>query len=207
MKKFAPIAAAFLFAVSAQAQIVSSRTVNVKQEKVPSDTRWIVRTGMNIMNFTGDGIVDTKSTIGYNLSCEFQKPIATKGAYWGMSFGIGSRGCKVEDEYDNEKFIGHNVQWNPFNFGWRINLVDNLALDPHIGVFASYDYVKNSNLDDTETDNDWDIGMNLGVGLWYKKFNFDIAYQRGFKSLYDDFEDIDMSCRSSVVMLRLGYEF
>ena len=38
------------------------------------------------------------------------------------------------------KCIAHNIQYSPFTFGWKIGVADNLSIDPHLGVFASYDY-------------------------------------------------------------------
>jgi hypothetical protein len=58
----------------------------------------------------------------------------------------------------------------------------------------------------------FDAGIQAGVGVWYKKFNFDITYQRGFVSACDvmiDWSDSDASYKvfSSNLMLRVGYSF
>ncbi len=214
MKKLFSVLAALCFAFVAQAQIVSSNSIIVNNEKAPSNTRWILRAGMNFMKLGGDGLegLDVKSNVGYNVTAEFQKPFITDGLYWGMNFGLSSRGAKVQEEDVTMKLVGHNVQFSPFNVGWRINVADNIAIDPHIGVYGSYDYVLNSDMDEINPDNDWDIGMNVGVGVWYKKFSLDLNYQHGFKSMYDDYDEgygetINMACHSIIVMLRLGYEF
>lgn len=214
MKKLFSVLAALCFTFAAQAQIVSSNSFIINNEKQPSNTRWVIRGGMNFMKMSGEALedLDMKSNIGYNLITEFQKPFITDGLYWGMNFGLSSRGGKVKSEGESIKLIGHNIQFSPFNVGWRINVADNIAIDPHLGIFGSYDYVLNDDMDSIEPDNKWDIGMNIGVGLWYKKFNIDLNYQHGFKSMYDDIEvygeeTINNSCHSNVVMLRLGYEF
>ena len=68
---------AFLSVAGVQAQIVSSRSVNVKTTEVkkPKTTTWMVRGGMNVGKFVGDGADDTDSKIGYDVAFSFQKPI------------------------------------------------------------------------------------------------------------------------------------
>ena len=49
---------------------------------------------------------------------------------------------------------------------------------------------------------DWkrfDAGMNIGVGIWYDRFNFDITYQRGFIKTWES--------NTSNVLIRLGVAF
>ena len=133
------------------------------------------------------------------------------GAYWGMEFGLGSRGFKA----DEMKCIAHNIQYSPFTFGWKIGVADNLSIDPHLGVFASYDYtskMKESGesiswgdfADYLEVDyNHFDAGMNIGVGLWYDRFNLDFTYQRGFIDVFSDLDGI----KTSNFMIRLGIAF
>ena len=98
--------AALLLCVGTQAQIVSSRSAIVKTEKQASSTQWFLRAGLNIMNFSGDGAEGADSNIGYNATFGYQKPLGSTGGYWGMEFGLGSRGFKVED---NEKTGGYTV--------------------------------------------------------------------------------------------------
>ena len=182
MKKVLSIVAALLLCVGTQAQIVSSRSAIVKTQKQASNTQWFLRAGLNIMNLNGDG-VEADSNIGYNATFGYQKPMGGAGAYWGMEFGLGSRGFKA----DEMKCIAHNIQYSPFTFGWKIGVADNLSIDPHLGVFASYDYTS----------------MNIGVGLWYDRFNLDFTYQRGFIDVFSDLDGI----KTSNFMIRLGIAF
>ena len=88
-------------------------------------------------------------------------------------------------------------------------------IDPHVGVFASYDYTSKMKEDGEsiswgdyadymEVDyNHFDAGMNIGVGVWYDRFNLDLTYQRGF---IDAFSDAD-GFKTSNFMIRLGIAF
>mgnify|MGYP000394027226 CR=1 FL=1 len=96
MKKVLSMVAALLLCVGTQAQIVSSRSAIVKTEKQASSTQWFLRAGLNIMNFSGDGAEGADSNIGYNATFGYQKPLGSTGGYWGMEFGLGSRGFKVD---------------------------------------------------------------------------------------------------------------
>ena len=195
MKKVLSIVAALLLCVGTQAQIVSSRSAIVKTQKQASNTQWFLRAGLNIMNLNGDG-VEADSNIGYNATFGYQKPMGRFKA-------------------DEMKCIAHNIQYSPFTFGWKIGVADNLSIDPHLGVFASYDYtskMKESGesiswgdfADYLEVDyNHFDAGMNIGVGLWYDRFNLDFTYQRGFIDVFSDLDGI----KTSNFMIRLGIAF
>ncbi len=144
-------------AVSVDAQIIESQTNIVTKEKIVKEKKrtWYMRVGVQAskLAFDDDYLEDSdgeslKSVAGYSLDFGFQKPIRNKGAYWGMTFGLGSRGFKYVSEgedYDesykySEKFMAHNIQYSPFTFGWKIKLADKLYLDPHIGLYLSMDY-------------------------------------------------------------------
>ena len=196
MKKLLSLAAAFLLCAGVQAQIVSSRSVSIKSaQKQPSETQWFLRGGLNVMKMTGDGAEDTGSKLGYNFVYGFQKPLGSIGTYWGMEFGLGSR-------------------VSPFTFGYKYNITDALAVDAHLGAYVSCDYVgkikeKESYQGDSEETSvnmgdweDWkrvDAGMNIGVGIWYDRFNLDFTYQRGFIKTWE--------CNTSNVLIRLGVAF
>ena len=146
MKKLLSLAAAFLLCAGVQAQIVSSRSVSIKSaQKQPSETQWFLRGGLNVMKMTGDGAEDTGSKLGYNFVYGFQKPLGSVGTYWGMEFGLGSRGWKVEENESDYEYslslMAHNVQVSPFTFGYKYNITDALAVDAHLGAYVSCDYV------------------------------------------------------------------
>ena len=139
MKKLLSLAAAFLLCAGVQAQIVSSRSVSIKSaQKQPSETQWFLRGGLNVMKMTG--AEDTGSKLGYNFVYGFQKPLGSIGTYWGMEFGLGSRGWKVEENESDYEYslslMAHNVQVSPFTFGYKYNITDALAVDAHLGAYV-----------------------------------------------------------------------
>ena len=215
MKKLVSIVAALMICMGVQAQIVSSRSSIVKTERQPSSTQWFIRGGMNLMNMNGDGADGLKSKMGYNVMAGFAKPMGSAGAYWGMDFGLTSRGFKAEGEDEDIKCTAHAVQVSPFTFGWKVNVADKIAIDPHIGAFVSCDYTSKmkgdgddiswSDFADTEyvDYNRFDAGINFGVGVWYDRFNLDFSYQPGFIDVYTDIDGI----KSSKFMIRLVDDF
>lgn len=170
---------------------------------------------MNLMNLSGDAAEDLKSKMGYNVMLGFTKNLGAQGAYWGMDFGLTSRGFKVEGEGDDIKSIAHAVQVSPFTFGWEFDVTDAISIDPHIGAFVSCDYtskMKGDGEDISWSDfadysgvdyNRFDAGLNLGVGVWYDRFNLDFSYQRGFIDVFTDLDGV----KSSNFMIRLGVAF
>jgi hypothetical protein len=133
------------------------------------------------------------------------------------------------------EYNGHIATWNgkfsPFTIGYKYGINSDIKLDGHIGAFVSYDFAGSAVSDETfiengeviSSDNDkfnlgdddlkdferFDAGMQIGIGVWYHKFNFDITYQRGFINscdyYYDDGES--HSIFSSNLILRVGYSF
>ncbi|WP_303028433.1 porin family protein [Bacteroides acidifaciens] len=212
MKKLLSLVAACLLCAGMQAQIVSSRSVSIKSaQKQPSETQWFLRGGLNIMKLTGDGEEDTGSKLGYNFVYGFQKPISTVGTYWGMEFGLGSRGWGDSEDGYKVSQMAHNVQVSPFTFGYKYNITDAVAIDAHLGAYVSFDYVGkykeeedgeevgSASIGDWEDWKRFDAGMNIGVGLWYSRFNLDFTYQRGFIKTWE--------CNTSNVLIRLGVAF
>jgi hypothetical protein len=225
MKKIIMLALACVMMLGAQAQIVSSRSVAVKTEKKASTTTNYLRLGVGFMNVTGDYIKETSSKTGYNFVYGFQKPITDFDLYWDMNFGLGSRGYKYS-EYDyDESFIAHNIQLSPVNIGWKPSITSNIKIDVHAGAYVSFDYAGKgkweysdgesgsqslSDLnDELKEDGDsykrFDVGINIGVGVWYDRFNLDLTYQTGFIDAIDCAHGYGI--KSHAVLLRLGVAF
>lgn len=218
MKKFMSLVAALMLCVGAQAQIVSSSSRSLKVENAPSTSLKYVRLGVGFMNLAGSDVEDCNSKVGYDVAYGFQKPLANvNGLYWGMEFGLGSRGWSVDLGKDDAKYMLHNVRISPFTFGYKYALTDAIKLDAHLGAFASFDYTGKLKYDgeslslndwDDEDDGiglDWnrfDAGMQIGFGVWYNNFNLDFTYHRGFVKPIED-----VKAYSSNFMIRLGVAF
>ncbi|MDE7152867.1 MAG: PorT family protein [Muribaculaceae bacterium] len=224
MKKVLLMLAATLMAVSASAQVVSSRTF----VKSKTETVWYARLGMSINNIAGtdtDNYDSVGSKMGMDIDFGFNRAIGKSGLYWSMELGIGTRGysSEYEDRYDGDVKAGllaWNVKYSPFTIGYKYSLTDNIKLDGHLGGFVSYDFSgkltekfyfegdhhgddsDSWSLSELDGYQKFDAGMQVGIGVWYKKFNFDITYQRGFIDMSDE-----ASGTSSNLMFRVGYAF
>ena len=98
MKKLLIFAVMATMGLSAQAQLMRSTTFYEK-ERVPAT--WYLRAGMSVNNVAGaNEFTDNGegrsigSKLGYDIAIGFQKSIKDKGFYWGMEFGLGTRGAK-----------------------------------------------------------------------------------------------------------------
>lgn len=221
MKKLLLILSTTLFCTAINAQIVTSRSVSTVSTPKESKTTWMFRVGVGSNTFSGSDYKDVGSKFGYNLGFDFNKTIKSKGAYWGMGFALGSRGYKYSESAGGykveETYTAHNIQWAPFNFGWKIAVTDDIKIDPHVGIYLGCDYAgkatdkvsykgdsecEDIKLGDIEDYNRLDVGMNIGVGVWYKRFNLDLMYQKGFLAT-----DFDLEGGASNFMVRLGVAF
>lgn len=182
------------------------------------------------------------SRAGLEVDFGFQKPIKDFGLYWGMELGIGTRGAsyKEKDKDDGDWTEGKGTAWNvkysPFTFGYKYSVTDDLKIDAHIGAFVSYDFAgKKMKFEDSDGDTwdkdfddlHWDYlavdaGMQIGAGVWFKRFNLDFTYQRGFVPMfkptvttytynshgyYTSSSSEEYSLCSSNFMIRLGVAF
>ncbi len=188
-------------------------------------TTLYTKVGLNVNGMVGAGASDmdaTKARAGYDLNFGFQRPMGSVGLYWGMEYGLTSRGYKTsksfEDYSETTKEIRHDIIWSPFVFGFRKNLVGDLDIDAHTGLFMSCDYTgkdkttikasghKESNsttITNSGSCNRFDAGLKFGVGLWYKRYNLDLSYRQGFVHMFVG----DKATDSSNFIVSLGIAF
>ena len=187
-----------------------------------------------------------KRAFGGNLSIGFNKHFGSSPMYWGMDLGVAMRGYKADASwsygasssisggYDSHTksetttLTAYNAQLSPINIGYKYVINDRMAVDIHVGGFASYDFAgslkgesydhiyltgkygtndkttENSNstkIGDIDNYRNYDFGAIGGVGFWYGRFNVDVSYQRGFISIYDS----DDSYFCNKFQVRIGY--
>ena len=96
MKKYIFIALAMLVAVSAQAQVRTSRTFI----KTKSRTEWIIRAGVSFNSLTGiknplegtgyESDFSAGSRTGFDVDFGFNKYFGQSNCYWGMELGVAT---------------------------------------------------------------------------------------------------------------------
>ncbi len=198
MKRILFIAAAIFLChgISAQTRILESHSrlliTDPEPAPEPKASQWFFRAGLNVMNAAGKDAKGLSGKAAYDFMIGYQKPIREAGAYWGMEFGLGSRGYKVDNQYADASLIAHSVQYSPFTFGWKFAVSADFKIDIHTGSYALYDYAGKQKRDtgggsqsvkigDWNGWNRYDAGLNTGTGFWYcNRFNFDFTFQRGF---------------------------
>jgi hypothetical protein len=198
-----------------------------------------VKTGISLNCVAGDGVDNVKTewaankingefknSLGGSLTVGVDMPLGVSPFYYGMSISAAMRGYKTSEklkEGDNklegeEKLTAFCAQLSPINFGYIAKLTDHIALDPHIGLYFSYDFsgsfsneisysnnykeTKTTDISDKEDYNRYDAGICGGIGLWIGHWNVDITYQRGIASIKkgDDYY-------STKLLLSVGYAF
>lgn len=220
MKKIVMFALVACFATLAQAQIVSSTSreitkTSVTVEKTPQNSLKYIRMGAAFNKFKAsyEGKSETyDSKLGYDVVYGFQTPIEY-GVYYGLEFGLGSRGYSSEDYDEETSLFAHNIQIMP-NLGWKYNFTKELALDLHFGIGASFDYYgtftckyhdekEDWSIWDDDDYNKFDVYCKFGLGLWYNKFNIDLSFKNGFMNASS--EDDDFSQKSRALVLSVGF--
>ncbi len=146
--------------------------------------------------------------VGYDITTGFNKYFGKTNVYWGMELGLGTRGGAYTYKYDWEDYKenqkcyvnSYNVKYTPFTVGYKYPINDNIKIDAHLGIFLSFDFAG------TYTEDEWEIydgeketwkescgftdeyvdgyrfdaGLQLGIGVWFNKFNLNFTWQRGF---------------------------
>ena len=101
---------------------------------------------------------------------------------------LSSRGVKVEGEGSE---VTANALWIdvPLNLACRIPLTEGLQLQPLLGLNLSFgldnkvessDGTPEEGLINPYGQNNFDVGLNIGVGLLFRHFYAGIQYQHGF---------------------------
>lgn len=184
------------------------------------------------------------SSIGYDVEIEFNKSFGHKPVYWGMGLGLATRGFKANAEWSkttvsstfgdvishvvkqNNTLTAYNVYVEPIIIGYKYTFLRNMAIDAHLGGFASFDFAGNNkvynydfqlssgvgrekenttsiSLSDLNKYSRLDAGFNLGIGVWYGHINLDFEWQRGFINMFDS----SSNYYAQAFKLRLGYAF
>lgn len=174
---------------------------------------------------------------GYDFEVGFKKNFGKSDMYWGMQLGFGTRGGGFVHKYyghyygdkvelkETSDLDLYTIKYTPFQFGYMYPINEDISLDAHLGVFLSFDLggsMKDKDIVDGKVEDDWkysygetdcvpfDAGIQLGIGAWYKKFNLDVSWQRGFVKMVGDFpynDDNFGDIKSSNFVIALGYAF
>lgn len=196
-------------------------------------------------NYSGD----FSRKFGGNIMIGFNKSFGQSPVYWGMELGAGMRGYKTEAEKSNSGSVpsagnyqsysrttdtgelnAFNAQFSPINIGYKYQFNDMLAVDVHVGGFASYDFAgefktrhtynmtstsqhgsssqskdddKTTKIGDIDGYRHHDFGVIAGAGVWVGHINLDFIWQRGFVAIYKG----DNEFFNNSFQLRLGYAF
>lgn len=193
---------------TAGAQLVT--TSSYTEKKSARKTIWMLRAGLTSAGLSGEDADGAKSIAGYNASIEFNRAFATN-FYWGSGLVFGNKGFKYSDD---EKFTVAKLEL-PLNFGYKYGLTDDIKLDGHVGAYVGYDLFgtlkegdDSYDLADVEDYNQLGYGLQFGVGVWYKKFNFNITYQKGLAKQQENSSGGDnFKAFENNWMFSLGYAF
>ena len=219
MKKILVIAAAMMVAVAAQAQIVSSSSRSTISTPVERNGFSFIKGGLSLNGLTGEDadFLDENIT-GYEVVIGAVSPMAAfDGLYLGYEFGVGTRGGKASENGAKMELLHTNVKFVP-QAGFLLDLDGGLAVDLHVGVGLSYDFmghIKVSYGGDSETIkmkdyeddlgfecNRFDVGICPGVTVWYNDFGVDFSFQRGLMTAVKDEE-----VYTNNIQIRLAYRF
>ena len=192
---------------------------------------------------------DFSRQFGGNIMIGFNKSFGQSPVYWGMELGVGMRGYKTKADKSNSGSVASagnyhsysrttdsnelnafNAQFSPINIGYKYQFNDMIAVDVHVGGFASFDFAgklksehtynmtsssqygsstqskddsNSTNIGDIDGYRRHDFGVIAGAGVWVGHFNLDFTWQRGFVSIYKG----DNKLFNNSIQLRLGYAF
>lgn len=198
------------------AQVVKSsseKTVVKHSEKKQTNkpSNWFIKLGYGGCKFTGpdhklDKIRGYRNAV-YKIDIGFTKPFVelsngriNLAPYWGMDFSFGNR--SVDYSFGYRTYTAHNLQWSP-NIGLDIALSRYFCFDLHIGPYLSYDYSVKWFDDKYDKPNQFDAGLNMGVGFWINRVELEFSFQKGF--VFTNIIDEDLGGKTNILLLKLGY--
>ncbi|MBP3566982.1 MAG: outer membrane beta-barrel protein [Paraprevotella sp.] len=165
----------------------------------------ILRGGFASNSFKGDNTRGITMLPSYNVGLDFNHPIIGN-VYWNTGVMFGTRGYDVN--FSEAKFRAHNLNI-PLTAGIKYALTSNIAIDGRIGGFFGVDMAGKFDAEDGDIkigDKDnykrCDGGILVGFGVWYKRWNIDYTFKRGFAELFDN-----GPAGAVNHLIRLGYAF
>ena len=192
------------------AQVVKSsseKTVVKRSEKrqTKKPSNWFIKLGYGGCKFTGsedelERIRGYRNAV-YKIDIGFTKTFVelsngriNLAPYWGMDFSFGNRSVDYDywGDWDNweDTYTAHNLQWSP-----------NIGLD--IALYLSYDYSVKWFDDKYDKPNQFDAGLNMGVGFWINRVELEFSFQKGF--VFTNIIDEDLGGKTNILLLKLGY--
>lgn len=198
------------------AQVVKSsseKTVVKRTEKnqTKKPSNWFIKLGYGGCKFTGpdhklDKIRGYRNAV-YKIDIGFTKPFVelsngriNLAPYWGMDFSFGNR--SVDYSFGYRTYTAHNLQWSP-NIGLDIALSRYFCFDLHIGPYLSYDYSVKWFDDKYDKPNQFDAGLNMGIGFWINRVELEFSFQKGF--VFTNISGEDLGGKTNILLLKLGY--
>lgn len=217
-KKLIAIVVLAALGLSAQAQIVSSRSDQVivtqqvkekkpKKPKKPRTFNWNLRLGYSLDYMTGGE--DLSMTSGFDASFGIFKSIGNNGLFWGVEAGVMSYGACM-DNGSPSSCVGINL--TP-RIGTRLLFIGDNTLNIYGGPYVGYrfddkiSWGHNSQyLGITER---VDIGVNVGAELFVSKnFFFDLHVKKGLTKSGKTFgAGCDENVSSLKIVAGIGFQF
>ena len=184
--------------------------------KAQGETRWNYIKGaaaINSSTLEGNAVGKATNHGGWDLLLGHAKKFSGFDFYYGIEYGIGSRGYCIEllGEEFGSSWAG-NIKASPM-VGYKYDFANGLSIDAHVGYFASFDLFGMNKVKGVDSQSIWtsdnnynhfDNGIRLGDGVWFERFLLDFTWQRGFVNFNTD---SDVSNKSNAFIIGLGYQF
>lgn len=202
MKKILTFILVSVFAIGAQAQIVSSHSRSIKTESNYAPYSRLELSYAPIVPGGDNGkIYDTATGIRlgyvYGASIASSCPLYLEGGI-NATYAFGTtKGLYVYGKKSNVDMTGFNVNI-PFNLTYRFNVADNIVIAPYAGLHAriniigktkgggkTIDIFDKDDVDDTAKR--VQIGGQVGVGAEFNRFYLGVGYESQFGEYAKDF--------------------
>ena len=194
-KRLISIALLAALGISAQAQIVSSRSDQVivtqqlkeKTPKKPRTFKWNIKAGFSLDNLNGTNDATWAVTPGFDIDFGFLSN--DNGLLTGASIGIMSHGSHMKDMYgysdQNATFRSYGLVLDPI-IGYSFPITETVNIAPYIGPFIGYQLKGSREYDGKEhfsIGGHLDAGINVGLDCYLNEsFYIDFHYKRSFTS-------------------------
>lgn len=170
-KIIALLLAAVICAGAATAQIIRTESHSItvlenKKPKVDHGHNFLVKAGAGFM------VSDAETKVKYSAIFGYQKRFTANGLYWGAQAGLNAIMCRNYSFYGSYRDSAPAISLGP-TLGIKRALGSNTVFDSHIGVGYAHAF----DVDEIDVDDQNRVIWELGAGIWYKRFLFELEYQ------------------------------
>lgn len=162
---------------------------------------WGVKAGLNLANFIGKDVEDTKMKVGFNVGVVSEYSFCEKFAV-GPELLFSTQGCSIN--IPDAPKMKVNAQYINLPIMLKYYVIENLSINlgPQLGYAVSFKGKIGSEKVDYPGAKKFDVSLGVGATYNFEKIFVDARYNYGLTKVIEN-----AKVKNSVIQIGVGYKF